>query len=733
MPIEKEKVYQVKDQIGQNGDIKISPEFLRRLQIISKVVGGDFGMKVEIGKSGEGSFFNNMEGKIILDPLHIKENPEFAIFVSAHEGGHRAISRGPHEIGLKDEKINEISSELGFAFGSNCCEDPADNNWIEKKFEGLKENVKNTYDKMLEKENIPLGMDHPEVRQTAVVLGYIPKFVYFGSEIVRYWHQGRFSKGLDEEILKGLEKTKNNFQEYFESTPSAQKTEKETIEKARERFLNFYQNIWPEMKKIVEIDINDEKLRQMAKEMMDNILRGLDRKLKKELEESLKQGQKGFEQETDRVQKELEQVKKQGERLEKEIEGLKEKIKGAQDEEKKNLEKELKEKEAEMEQNKDKGQKLKDELETTKKLKENEMPLPIDKISQKLKDKLQEIFESLSEEKKKELEEKTKERLKKLEDKLNREIEGKLNLDNIESHQEQKDRLEKEKQEMERVKKEQEELEKTRKETQKKIEKGMNEYDRYYQQVKPIIEELYDELKKVFLPQRHPRWKGGYSSGSRLDLLRAMQFEADKAKYKEIWGRKTIPQKIDYRFKLLVDMSSSMHEDNNAQKIKETFKGVIIFSETLNRLGIKFAVNGFTTSFSNNTKTYKSFKDDLSKEIRNKMSGILSEGKENTPTASATELSSQELEANQGKDNFLITLTDGQPYTREGDEEERTKEVIKKICSNTKQKLIGLGLGPNTKFVEKFYPAAKGNINIEQLPKFLSQLLEDMIKNPAKY
>jgi hypothetical protein len=640
-------------------EMEISPEILRRLKVIAERVGGDFGLKIEIGQAGSGSSFNPLENKITFDPTHIKENSELAEFIAAHEGGHRAITRGPHEIGLKDEKIEEFYSQLGFAFGQNSCEDPADNNWFSNKFEGLREPVKNVYDKQLEQENIPLGLDHPEVKQAIAMLGYIPRFVYFGSEIIRDWHQNKFSSEINPEIKKALEKTREKYQEYFKDIPSSEKTEKETIEKARERFVIFSQDVWPEMKKIVEMDINDEKLRQMAGKMMDDILKNLDKKSKKELKDAMKQGK-------DAMKKEKEQ------------------------EEKGNL------------------------------------PLPMDRLSEKLKEKLQEIFDKLTDEQKKELEQKAQDNLEKLEDKLNKEKEGKLNSDKPETHQERRERIETEKREREEKIKEEKELEKSREELKKKIEKEMSEYDKYYQEVKPIIEDLYQELQKVFLPQRHPRWKKGYPSGSRLDLLKAMQFEADKSKYTEIWERKTIPQKIDYKFIILVDMSGSMGEECNYKKIKETFKGLIVLSEVLNRIGIKHEIAGFSGEIG--VKIFKDFKEELDKKTRDKISSVLTKTGGGTPTARATEFAFEELGKNKGKDNFLITLTDGQP-----DSSESLKEIIKEIREKTSQKLVGLGLGENTKFVEEFYPAAKGNIKVEQLPKFLAELLKDMIRNPQKY
>ncbi len=79
----------------EENKIEIPNETLETLKIIAQRVGGDFGMKVELGKPGGGSYFNPEDRSITFDPLHIKENPEKAKFVAGHEGAHRAITLGP--------------------------------------------------------------------------------------------------------------------------------------------------------------------------------------------------------------------------------------------------------------------------------------------------------------------------------------------------------------------------------------------------------------------------------------------------------------------------------------------------------------------------------------------------------------------------------------------------------------------------------------------------------------
>jgi len=658
-----------KERASETG---VAPEVERRLKIISQRVGGDFGMRAEIipagqrpkGEPQQGSYFSPQETKIVFDPEHIKKDSQEAEFVAGHEGGHRAITRGPEAIGLKEEKIEEIYNQLGFAFISNCLEDPADNNWIGEKFPGLKPSIQKTYDKMLEKENVPLGLSHPEAAAAFALLGYVPKFVDYGSEIIRYWHQDKFSQQLDPKIKEILDKTKKEAQEFYETLPGSHPTEKEVVEKAKQRFLINYEKIWPEVKKLVEKDLNDEKLRQMLKQALEQMKKG-----------KPKDG-KG--------------------------EGRGEGVQIPLDKLPKDLQKELKEK-----------------------VKESGS-VPMDKLSEKLKKKLKEVFDSLPDDKKKELQEKAENQLKDLEDKLNKDLKGKLNQDNPESHQERTARIKKEQEERGRREEEKRAIERARQDFEKRLEAGMSEYDKAYKEVKPLIDDLYRQLLKIFIPERHPRWESGFPSGSRLDLGKATQYEADRSKYTELWQKKTIPQKIDYRFSLLIDLSGSMQ----GEKIEQTFKGLVVLAETLNRLDLKYEIVGFTTTFSNNVKVYKDFKDKLTKETRDKISSMRKEEMGSTPTSSATKFVSQRLEKNKGRHNFLLTLTDGAPYP---ENPQLAKDFIKMARQKTNQKFIGLGLGPGTDHVKEIYPASIPNILVEELPQKLAKLFEEIIKNPAKY
>ncbi len=250
--------------------IEIPPETRERLELIARIVGGDFGMKVDFAdRPGIGSVFNAAEMKITFDPQQVVENPREAEFVAAHEGGHRAISRSPDQIGVKQEKIEELYDLPGFGFLARSVEEPADNEWIKRKFEGIREHMEEVLRVLHrhEEDEAPVLTD-PDVLETIALLGYTPKFVFYGPQIERHWLMGEFSRDLDPDVRRVLEKTIKSAEKAYLSLPGPHPTEKQIKEKARQRFSITLKEVWPAFKKLVEQDISREKIREMIEEMM---------------------------------------------------------------------------------------------------------------------------------------------------------------------------------------------------------------------------------------------------------------------------------------------------------------------------------------------------------------------------------------------------------------------------------------------------------------------------------
>ena len=441
-------------------------------------------------------------------------------------------------------------------------------------------------------------------------------------------------------------------------------------------------------------------------------------KAQEELGESYQKEQQGKEQE----------IKK----TEKEIEDLKEKQKEISGQEGESLEKEIQEKELKKEKlEKEKGDIEKEQKENQEKF---GAPIPMDELSDEEKKEIDKTLEGLSAEKKKEIKDKSKDNLEDLEDKINKDFEGKLNEEKAPSHQEIKEE-EKEIEEIKsKVEKEEKEIERAKKELKEIREKGMTEYDKVYKEVKPLIDNLYNKLGEIFRKEQLT-WEKGYSTGARLDIGKVMQYKADKTKYKELWMRKTLPEKKNYAFSFLIDMSRSM----SGEKIEETFRGTVVLSEVLGKLGIPFEIKGFSTDFSGNIKEYKNFSEKLYQEIREKLEKIPYNVGGTTPTAEVTNKTKESLTKQNNENKFLITLTDGSPDNREA-----LMEKIKDIKKRGKIKQIGIGLGSGAEYVEDFYPASvyleKVNPSKQEKKQgaqdcydAISELLEYMIKYPQRY
>lgn len=275
------------------------------LKVIAQRVGGDFGMTVRIGKTGEGSFFNPEDASITFDPLHIKENPSLARFVAGHEGAHRAITPGPQKIGLSQEDTERLYSQLGFGYLQNIIEDPAVNDWLAGRFPGLAGDMEGVYNGQFEKENAAFLT--PEIQKIMQRLGHVPRFVQFGSEIMRDWFQGRFSTTLDPDVYEALKKTIDAARKSRTTIPDPLRRSKaQIIGTAQTRFKINTSEIWPEMKKLIEQDLHIEEIRQML-----NNLRKKQEEIKEKQKELESAEEKGDREGAESLKREIEELKKE--------------------------------------------------------------------------------------------------------------------------------------------------------------------------------------------------------------------------------------------------------------------------------------------------------------------------------------------------------------------------------------------------------------------------------------
>lgn len=285
-----------------------------------------------------------------------------------------------------------------------------------------------------------------------------------------------------------------------------------------------------------------------------------------------------------------------------------------------------------------------------------------------------------------------------------------------------------------------------KREIERKLEAEKSDYDRALEAVKPYIDKVAEDIINLFITARFPKFKKAFP-GQKLRLKGAMDWQGRK-EYRDLFERRLPVERKDYTFLLLVDLSGSM----SGEKIKETFKGAVLFAEALNRVsatlgGLEVAIYGFQDELI----PYKGFTEELDDKIRKKMSLMEKEVKNRGEHNQAgynndgycLEQAAKILAESRTKNQFLFVLSDGQPMGddihrvpkyREIDLDEELRAVVRDISTAGQQKLLGIGLGPGTEHVTDFYnnklPGVESlpSVDVKKLAETLGKKLEELIK-----
>jgi hypothetical protein len=750
-----------------------------RLKTIIRTVSGKYDLEVTTDMDPQTRLSMLAEGKdpdsewfreIRLDPITKKPKGEYvhippSIFEkteniakgsAAHEAGHVLISR------YGDFIPEDVIQQLGFHSIMASAEERPTDHVVRQRFHGAGEWVDEMRSGMVEDFDADLGKRNN--------LGYLPKLAQLCNLLVFSRHMKDIPSVYESDVLEVFRKIETHVKDIEECLPHETASEEEVVKLNKKRYQITYTKLWPEIKKLLKQDQNTEELRQMIKEILqqqqgagsekgqgdakeNGPFDDLPDELKKELGDLAKE-----------VQKELEKGKAGSGSA---IENTEERD-GSSDSEQAQGVGDSEDSNNTPEDAKDGGQKSgeddpvksgtasggdsteekkgeTDEVEGFPDDGEgNEIPIPMNKIGEKLKKALQEAFDKLPEEIKEKLKEKATKTLKDIEDEIVKKTEGELMMDKPETHKERETRLAQEKNEEQKRERQKQKEDKEKEEVRKEMEavekklavlrENSSVYEQAYQKMRVYDEELYQRLEDLFTPniKRSVRLR---SSGSRLNLPALFRWEASRsagvaAIDNKIFETVHLPQKMDYIISILVDLSGSMEGEN----IRETFKAVVLLAEVLNRLGVKNEIIGFQ----DRPFSFKEFGVSLNDEVRRKISGMIDEasgmnpgGNNNTSTTnlgSAVLSVSADLNHESAKQKFLIVLTDGQPS-----DPEVLETSMKDILKDNEIKTVALGLGPDTEMVVDYFPTSVPNIRAQDLPNVLGSLLEDIIKNPENY
>lgn len=656
-------------------------EIRYRQQVLSSLayfIGKDFRVPVELNDPGAGWHWDFQENKIRIDPQDLVEKPmDYLRFVISHEGGHRRISR-------TEDIPPEVWKQPGFSFLANAIEDPRTNNFVAEAYPRFAEQMDLAY-------QLDIDFEAKAKDKAQDELGYTPRFIQAGFEYIKQWFKetkgevAELSKDLPDEVKAVVQSTLDSARDSWLRYPSKQEADKseDLIRKyAKVSYEINRDEIWPDFKKLIDADLEDQRLQELLEQMQPQA-----------------DGSGEGDDQRDSGQ------------------GLKDKL---NDEEQQELESAISKALADSQAN------------------GKPQAVDLDSLSEGLKQKIQDYIDSLPEDVKRKL---LGEALKALEDyerEINQELEGRLS-DNPEKKAEReaqagKKKINRSKQPPSETKQdsqteESEDQRRFRDLVEQALKKDENVYEKYRREVLPLIDTLETDLREIFVARRAQRWQSGFKAGKKIDIKKRMQEKALGVSPIEsrAWQKRELPQEKDYAISLLVDLSGSMR----GQKIRETFKGAIVLAEVLNRLSINTEILGFNDRL----YEYQTFGQDMSKEVREHMGGMLQEV--STESASwnddgwAVRQASERLTRQKVAEKFLFVLSDGMPEESGKHSRERYElgQVVSTIMKETDQKLIGLGIGQGTEHVEGYYPNSIANIGAAEMADRLADVVREVIAN----
>ena len=388
--------------------IEIIKSKQKTLSSLAYFIGRDFNLPIELGLPTPDCLSGWQQGVktdgtqyLQMNAYDLLEKPiDFLRFVICHEGGHRRISRTDF-ISLEEWK------QLGFSFMMNAIEDPRDNNFVADSYPRFREQMNLAYAQELD-------FEAKAEEKASQKLGYQPRFMQAGFEYIKQWFretQGQeieISADLPDEVKAVVQSTIEHARDSWWRYPSREEADKseELIKKyAKVSYEINRDKIWPEFKKLIEADMEDQKVQEFLKDMQKG----------QQQQQEGGEGSQGLSQElkdklTPEEQKALEEAAKKA-------------IEDAKKEQKKKAQLGT---ESEGQEQKGLPSDQADTLESVSSEALPNKPIDLSSLSEELRQKIKEYVSSLPEDQQKEMAQKAQATMKEFEDSLSEELQGKL-------------------------------------------------------------------------------------------------------------------------------------------------------------------------------------------------------------------------------------------------------------------------------------------------------------------
>lgn len=240
---------------------------------------------------------------------------------------------------------------------------------------------------------------------------------------------------------------------------------------------------------------------------------------------------------------------------------------------------------------------------------------------------------------------------------------------------------------------------------------GSDAYLAAWKRIAPLADRLGDELLRILVPRQRMRWTTGHSSGPRLDLRRAMQFEADPRLYRSLWCRPVLPHRRDPAIGVLLDRSGSM---GRSGLVERAFEGLVLLVEVCRRIGVPVAV----WSFADHHQEELSWDAPLDRPARRRLGLITHSCHGNTHMAASLDAVRSSFAARQADPKLLFVLGDGDPCHPSATLEAAGRLEEAGITA------IGLGLGAGTANLARFFRCAATEVPPDRIVDEVARLLE---------
>jgi hypothetical protein len=675
-------------------------EKLEVLKVLGQYIGRDFKMPVELNLPGSGWHWNETKNHVRIDPKDLLEKPiEELRFIISHEGGHRRVTR------LAEFADMKVIRQEGFPLLANAIEDCRMNNFVALADPGFRKQMIATYRERFK----PGGEDDLAYEKIKLEHGFVPKHMLAAFGYMRAWFDDiekrpiAIDSGLPEDVQQVLRKTLPDAEaawNFYPSKKEADQGEALIVRYAEESYKILRDRIYPEFRKLLAQDRDEMQMEKLLQNQAQDLAEGND-PIPPELREKLGE----------------EEIQELMEALQQAAAALKDSASGNR----------------------------------------QGAPIPLDQLSEELKEKLRDYIESLPEDVRQALEAQAEAALQELGNQINQELEGKLMPEKekkmqaaagasgevpegpVQSDQQPAEAEEavenEEPQHPPRPPKREESPKEDR--FKQHIQEVIHEKEGVYQaslrEVSPIVNAVEKELRAIFEERSRPRVKSGYEAGDYIDIDRRIEeiHQGISAHETRAWTRESRPTQRDYAITLLVDLSGSMR----GEKISETFKAAVVLSEVLGRLGIKTEILGFNSKL----HEFKKFSEKMGDNVRGKMGNMLDEVRSPNSMRNddgwALTQASTRLGNETAKEKFLMVFSDGQPAPspEHAGPEWELNRVVSTILKQTDQKLIGLGVGPGTSHVRNYFPNSLADINVQEMAGLIADLLKDVIVNHDRY